>query len=175
MKKGWIRYFILFAALLLAGFYGYNIYPQARLPDDAFIDKMIVLKSERKLCVYSNEKLLKVYRISLGGNPRGTKQFEGDQRTPEGIYHIAGKNPNSTCYKNLGISYPDADDRKSAELAGKPTGGDIKIHGLLNGLGFIGRWHIFSDWTAGCIAVTNEQMDELYTHTPVGASIEIRP
>ncbi len=127
------------------------------------------------MVVYSNNIILKTYKISLGKNPIGDKEFEGDNKTPEGIYFINAKNSKSTCYKNLGISYPNITDIEKAKDLGKQTGGDIKIHGIINGYGFIGKFHRWVDWTAGCIAITDQEMDEMFNHTPIGTPIEIKP
>ena len=94
-------------------------------------------------------------------------------KTPEGIYYINDRNPNSICYLNLGISYPNEFDIKNARENNKSPGGDIKIHGLPNGYGFIGKFHRWKDWTWGCIAVTNREMKELYDNVPIGTEIEI--
>jgi murein L,D-transpeptidase YafK len=125
--------------------------------------------------IYSKGECVKTYIISLGKNPTGDKKFEGDKKTPEGKYFIYNKNPNSECYKNLGISYPSKQDMEEAKRLGKKVGGSIKIHGLLNGKGWIGKFHRFQDWTAGCIAVTNEEMEELYQIIEVGTPIIIKP
>ena len=171
MKKV-IRYVIIG---VLTGVIIYYFYPEKKLPPNVEIDKIVVLKSERKLQAFSNGKLLKTYTISLGRNPVGTKEFEGDKKTPEGLYTINDKNPNSGFHKNLGISYPNQEDIKRAEKIGKPVGGDIKIHGIRNRMGIIGKFQRLSDWTAGCIALTNSEIDDLYEHTPIGTPIEIRP
>ena len=113
--------------------------------------------------VYNKSTLVKTYKISLGKQPLGHKQFEGDNKTPEGIYYINGKNPNSLYHKNLGISYPNKHDKSFAKKHGKSAGGLIKIHGLPNGKGKIGKLHLMYDWTAGCIAVTNKEIDEIYS------------
>jgi murein L,D-transpeptidase YafK len=139
------------------------------------IDFIKVDKSERKLFVYSNGKLVKVYNIALGKKPNGAKQYQGDNKTPEGVYLINAKNSNSIAYKNLGISYPNNKDIDRAKKLGKSTGGDIKIHGMMNGLGFIGRFHTCFDWTNGCIAVTNSEIDELFKYIKIGTKIEILP
>jgi len=168
----------IFLAALLSSFlvlFIYNLLPEKNLPDNTTVDKILVLKSKRQLIVFSKGEQLKTYKIALGSNPIGPKQCEGDRKTPEGLYIINDKNPNSRFHKNLGISYPNADDLKNAQLLNKPAGGDIKIHGLQNGLGFIGKLQTTRDWTAGCIALTNNDVDELFAHTAVGTSIEIRP
>ena len=118
---------------------------------------------------------MKQYSISLGGNPIGHKQFEGDEKTPEGSYFIDGKNPNSKYYKNLGISYPNAEDKAFARSKGRNPGAAIKIHGLPNDKPWLGKLHLLKDWTHGCIAVTNKQMDEIYSSVKIGTKITILP
>lgn len=148
--------------------------PEPQLPAGTKIDKLVVLKSERKLLAYSHGQLIKTYIIALGRNPEGDKEYEGDKKTPQGLYYINDKNPNSDYHKNLGISYPNAEDTRHAKSLGKPAGGAIKIHGLRNGTGAIGKFHRLFDWTLGCIALTNKQIDELYTAVAVGTPIEIQ-
>ena len=130
-----------------------------------------VYKKKRCLEVYADSKLIKTYKISLGKQPLGHKQYEGDNKTPEGIYFIDGKNPYSSYHKNLGISYPNKKDKTFARKKGKSAGGSIKIHGLPNGKGKIGKLHLVYDWTAGCIAVTDKEIDEIYAATKVGTKI----
>jgi murein L,D-transpeptidase YafK len=153
----------------------YYFYPDSKIPENIVIDKLVVIKSQRLLFAYSNNELIKTYKISIGRNAVGQKEFEGDKKTPEGLYSINDKNPNSGYHKNLGISYPNEIDIVNAKKLGKPTGGDIKIHGMRNGLGLIGKFHRWFDWTLGCIALTNQEVDELYDHTPIGTLIEIKP
>jgi murein L,D-transpeptidase YafK len=153
----------------------YNLWPEKKLTTNTKINKLIVFKSKRELLAYTNGQLVKTYSISLGRNPSGDKEFEGDKKTPEGLYYINNKNQNSGYHKNLGISYPNKDDIKQAKLIGKPAGGDIKIHGLRNGVGFIGKLHRWFDWTLGCIALTNNEVDELYQAVEIGTPIEIYP
>ena len=145
------------------------------LPANTRIDFIVVEKAKRTMSVYAGEKLLKTYRIALGQQPVGAKQVQGDMKTPEGRYFIDGKNPNSQYHKNLGVSYPSAKDRAHAKKLGKPPGGDIKIHGLPNGMPDIGSAHALHDWTWGCIAVTNEEIDELYKAVTVRTIIDIKP
>lgn len=128
-------------------------------------------KGKRTLEIYEKEVLVKVYKIALGIQPIGHKQFEGDNRTPEGVYFIDGKNPYSSYHKNLGISYPNKKDRAFAKKKGKSAGGLIKIHGLPNGKGKIGKFHLLSDWTAGCIALTDQEIDEIYAATKIGVKV----
>ena len=139
------------------------------------VDEIIVLKSKRKLQLYFKGVKVKQYSISLGGNPIGHKQFEGDQKTPEGSYFIDGKNANSKYYKNLGISYPNDRDKYFARSKDKNAGGAIKIHGLPNDKPWLGKLHLLKDWTHGCIAVTNKQMDEIYRNIDIGTKITILP
>lgn len=145
------------------------------LPADSKIDRILVFKSLRQMWVYQGEKLLKIYPIALGDQPVGHKQFEGDEKTPEGIYRINERNPNSRYHKNLGISYPNQKDKDYAKSQGKSPGGLIKIHGLRNGMGYLGRQHLRDDWTDGCIAITDNEIDELYQSVIHNALIDIRP
>ncbi|KOS08266.1 hypothetical protein AM493_08425 [Flavobacterium akiainvivens] len=153
----------------------YYFYPGKKLPAGTVIDRLVVYKSKRTMEAWANGRLIKTYTIALGGNPTGHKEYEGDMRTPEGTYTINARNPNSAYHKNLGVSYPNSADRAHAASRGKSPGGDIKIHGLRNGRGYIGKFHRFKDWTHGCIAVTNPEIDELYAAVKDGAVIEILP
>src|SRR5690606_14005940 len=110
-----------------------------------------------------------------GRDPIGAKQLEGDNKTPEGTYRINDRNPNSDFHKNLGVSYPNADEVAFAEQSGKSAGGLIKIHGLRNGRGFIGKFHRWKDWTRGFIAVTDSEIDELYAAVQPNAILHIHP
>jgi len=172
MKRKLFLLSILITSILLVFFL---IYPEKKPDKTVRIDKIVVEKSKRRMYVYANGKIIKTYKISLGGNPVGKKQFEGDKKTPEGLYLINDKNPKSICYKNLGISYPNPQDIKNARKSGKKAGGLIKIHGITNGYGWLGKLHILIDWTAGCIAVTNSEMDELYNSVEQGTPVEIKP
>ncbi|MBN1185035.1 MAG: L,D-transpeptidase family protein [Bacteroidales bacterium] len=139
------------------------------------VDKVLVIKHKRKLYLLSGDKVVRTYRIVLGRNPKGHKEYEGDMRTPEGLYIINDRNPNSRFHKNLGISYPNEKDIEHAKEFGKSPGGQIKIHGLKNGLGWVGRFHLLRNWTFGCIAVTDKEVDEIYEMVEIGTPIEIRP
>ncbi|TBO39936.1 L,D-transpeptidase family protein [Pedobacter kyonggii] len=167
---------ILFTILLLVIAASiYNLYPEQKLPSNTEIDYIIVKKSNRQLLAYSKQKLIKTYQISLGDSPVGHKEFEGDEKTPEGVYVVNAKNPNSGYHKNLGVSYPNKKDIAKAKLLSKDPGGDIKIHGIRNNLGFIGKFQRFFDWTNGCMALTNNEVDELFYAVNIGTKIEIRP
>jgi murein L,D-transpeptidase YafK len=153
----------------------YYFYPEQKLASNIKIDSLLVYKSKRELMAYSKGQLIKTYKISLGKNATGDKETEGDKKTPEGVYFINAKNSNSGYYKNLGISYPNKQDIEVSKKLGKPTGGGIKIHGLRNGTGFISKFQRWYDWTAGCIALTDQEVDELYNSVDVGTKIEIKP
>lgn len=136
------------------------------------ITKIEVHKSARKMYLLHNSKVMKQYDIALGQQPVGHKQFEGDQKTPEGVYYIDRRNPNSRFHLSLGMSYPNQADRAYARSQGKSPGGDIFIHGRANkhtqrGLGW--------DWTDGCIAVTDDEMEEIYAMVKVGTPIVVFP
>jgi len=111
----------------------------------------------------------------LGKNPLGAKQEEGDMKTPEGVYKIDSRNPQSSFHLALHVSYPSDEDKQRAAAFGTSAGFDIMIHGIQNGSGWIGAFHRWKDWTAGCIAVTDEEIEELWRITPDGTTIEIRP
>jgi murein L,D-transpeptidase YafK len=109
----------------------------------------------------------------LGFNPEGDKKWEGDGKTPEGLYRINDKNPNSHFHRNLGVSYPNENDLAEASALGKNVGKDIKIHGLGTLRRPLGKLHLWIDWTAGCIAVSNAEIEELYNAVAVGTPIFI--
>ena len=142
---------------------------------DAKVDRIVLKKSERKLILMTGETMVKSYRVSLGRNPVGPKKQEGDNKTPEGLYIIDKHNPRSSFHLSLHISYPSAVDREHAQLSGVRPGGNIMIHGIKNGMGWIGSSHLLIDWTRGCIAVTNEEIEEIYDLVSDGTPIEIQP
>lgn len=128
-----------------------------------------VHKAARKLHLVGETRVLREYDIRLGGQPVGPKRFQGDKRTPEGNYRINGRNPQSAFYRSLQVSYPSRLDVSFAARRGKNPGGDIFLHGQPNGI----RRTILSDWTRGCVALSNEDMDELWKIIPVGCPITI--
>jgi murein L,D-transpeptidase YafK len=168
------RLALVICVLALAAYlYGHhNGHP---LPPGTTIDRVVVEKAARKLSIFRDSKQIKTYRIALGRNPVGAKQAEGDMKTPEGIYQIDSRNPQSGFHLALHISYPSDDDKTHAAERGVPAGFDIMIHGIRNGLGWIGAFHRWTDWTVGCIALTDEEIEELFRVTPDGTTIEIRP
>lgn len=145
------------------------------LSETAIADRVLVEKAARKLTLLRGGQPLKTYRVALGRAPDGPKEFEGDQRTPEGIYTIDFHKPDSDYHMALHISYPEPHDIDRAALDGRSAGSDIMIHGLPNGRGWIGRFHCWEDWTAGCIAVTDVEIEEIYHAVADGTPIEIRP
>ncbi|AGA91842.1 hypothetical protein Thimo_3162 [Thioflavicoccus mobilis 8321] len=144
----------------------------ASLPE---ADAVLVEKGRRRLHLLRDGAVYRSYRISLGGRARGHKEFEGDLRTPEGRYLLDWRNPNSCCYKSLHVSYPGPDDRQRAAERGLDPGGQIMVHGQLNGWGWLGWLNVRRDWTHGCIAVRNVPMEEIWQAVPDGTPIEIRP
>jgi murein L,D-transpeptidase YafK len=139
------------------------------------IDRIVVEKSAKRLSIFAGGNQIKSYRIALGRNPVGAKREEGDMKTPEGIYKIDSRNARSSFHLALHVSYPSDDDNQRAAARGISAGSDIMIHGIQNGRGWIGAFHRWKDWTAGCIALTDEGIEELWRVTPDGTPIEIRP
>lgn len=135
-------------------------------------DLVVVYKSSRKLVLFNQLQPLKSYRVGLGWSPNGDKQREGDGRTPEGTYYIDRRNAESRYHLSLGISYPNAMDMAEAAARGVRPGGDIFIHGAPKS-----TWtKLFKkDWTAGCIAVSNREIEEIWSMVPNGTPIVIRP
>ena len=138
-------------------------------------DKVLIEKQARRLTLLSKGEVIKTYRIALGGNPVGPKEIQGDYKTPEGTYIIDSRNEDSAFHLSLHISYPNEKDRMRARELGASPGGDIMIHGLKNGFSWVGASHADVDWTDGCIAVTDEEIEEIYRFVPNGTVVEIRP
>jgi murein L,D-transpeptidase YafK len=145
------------------------------LPAGVRADKVLVEKRARRLSLISGGRIIKSYRVALGRSPVAQKEREGDKRTPEGVYTIDRHNDRSGFYKALHVSYPSAEQRAKAANLGIDPGGDIMIHGLRNRFGWIGSAHRIRDWTAGCIAVTNPEIDEVFDAVPDGTVVEIVP
>lgn len=138
-------------------------------------DRILIEKKERRLTLLTKGKVLRTYKIALGGNPNGPKERQGDNKTPEGIYVIDSKNNNSRYHLSLHISYPNEKDKKRAKQLGVSPGGDIMIHGIKNGFSWAGDLHTEIDWTKGCIAVSDEEIEEIGRLAPNGTLVEIRP
>jgi murein L,D-transpeptidase YafK len=150
-----------------------NLLVWAAAPERA--DRFVIIKSERKMHLLKSGKQLRTFKVALGPNPVGHKEREGDGRTPEGEYRIDYRNARSQFHRSLHISYPNSRDRASARRRGVNPGGMIMIHGLGKNFGWIGTAHTANDWTLGCIAVTNEQIEEIWAMVPDGTVVEIRP
>jgi murein L,D-transpeptidase YafK len=138
-------------------------------------DSLVLNKGRRELVVYYRGDAVRTYYVALGRSPIGDKQRIGDNRTPEGLFFIEGRNPNSRYHLSLRISYPDATHRARAARLGVEPGGDIMIHGLPDEQAAFGPAHRDYDWTNGCIAVTNKEIEELWRVIRDGTPIEIKP
>jgi murein L,D-transpeptidase YafK len=134
-------------------------------------DKVVVIKCKRLLMLLKDGEIFKTYRISLGRQPSGRKTKAGDNRTPEGSYILDSRNPNSKYHLALHISYPNEADILNAQKLGVSPGGGIMIHGL--GRGMVAP--VFADWTSGCIAVSNKEIEEIWRFVQDGTPIEIKP
>lgn len=197
MKRRLQIAFLVFAAclLLLVSYRLYHLYSSptlsASLPDILVkpeppapppitkpmekITYILIEKAKRLMTVYHHGEVLRTYGIALGFSPLGHKEKEGDGKTPEGKYRVNGKNPHSQFHLSLQISYPSKADKIAARKKGVNPGSAIMIHGLQKGLGWIGAQHRRKDWTLGCVAVTNEEIEELYPFVEIGTLVEIKP
>ncbi|MEQ9261256.1 MAG: L,D-transpeptidase [Roseovarius sp.] len=148
--------------------------PEPRVPLTGTIDRIEIEKSARRLTVYREGEALRSYEVALGFAPEGAKARQGDGRTPEGTFRIDRRNPQSRFHLSLGLDYPQAEHVAAARAAGVSPGGDIFIHGQPNLMpaALLPRK---GDWTDGCIAVSNEEMEELWRITPLGTEVVIRP
>jgi murein L,D-transpeptidase YafK len=138
-------------------------------------DRIVIVKSARTLALLREGKVLKSYKVALGTEPVGAKTQQGDGKTPEGEYRISAKNEHSHFHLALRISYPNAADRERARKLGVNPGGDIFIHGLPPEWAWLGAAHRQKDWTAGCVAVNNGEIEEIWESVAVGTPVEIRP
>lgn len=138
-------------------------------------DLIVVEKAKRTMTLMSGDKVLKTYLVALGGHPVGAKERQGDRKTPEGSYVIESKNSHSQFHLSLRVSYPNVADRERARKLGVNPGGDIFIHGLAPSFSRIGALHRKIDWTDGCIAVTDQEIEEIWKLVPVGTKVEIKP
>jgi murein L,D-transpeptidase YafK len=138
-------------------------------------DRIIIVKSARTLTLLRRGQVLKTYKVALGREPSGAKTQRGDNRTPEGEYTIDAHNPHSQFHRSLHVSYPNAADRARASKLGVNPGGDIMIHGLPPAFAYLGPLHRQTDWTLGCIAVTDSEIEEIWSLVPNGTKVEIKP
>jgi murein L,D-transpeptidase YafK len=178
LKKALI---ILSAIIAAAIFLNHLFYPQIssaainKANKVVQADKVVVIKSKRAMFLLSNGEILRTYRVALGQNPKGHKIQYGDKRTPEGRYYLDAKNSNSEFHLAIRISYPNESDIKNARRLGVPPGCCIMIHGLPQDKAMLGILHRYRDWTRGCIAVTNSEMEEIWQLIEVGTPIKIKP
>jgi len=144
-------------------------------PIQGSVDRIVVEKAARRMNLYAGERLVRTYRISLGGGGLAPKVRSGDRRTPEGDYRITGRNPNSRYHLSLRIGYPTPAQAAAARAQGIDPGGDIMIHGMPNGRGPLAALYQGRDWTDGCIAVTDSEIEEVWTLVRDGARVRITP
>lgn len=140
----------------------------------ALADSVVVEKGARRLTLYHLGRPMRQYRVALGGQPVGDKVRAGDRRTPEGMFYIEGRNANSEFHLSLRLSYPDLRHKAQADSLGLSPGGDIMIHGLPRGRASLGALHRKSDWTNGCVALTDQEIEELWRSVPDGTPVEIK-
>jgi murein L,D-transpeptidase YafK len=148
---------------------------QTAIPAAMRTDRIVVEKSARTMKLMKGAKVLKTYKVALSRRPVGAKEREGDHKVPEGEYVVDSKNSHSRFHLALHISYPNAVDREKAQKLGARPGGNIEIHGLDSKYAWVGSLQRQVDWTDGCIAVTNPEIDEIWPMVPVGTPVEIRP
>lgn len=170
-----MRLGLLGLALLIAGIAVWSMWPTPTLPADARADLVVVHKAARRLELYRAGVLLKSYAVSLGRHPIGAKRQQGDGRTPEGEYRLDFRKADSSFYRALHISYPGPADWAAARSLRVAPGGLVMLHGMKNGLGWLGRLHLAVDWTDGCVAVTDREMDEIWRAVPDGTKIVLTP
>ena len=175
MKKGWIITGVVLAVVVGGVYVADKLYPGMAATTLPPIDKVVVKKGERTLSLLKAGTVFKTYRVSLGGEPFGHKEREGDSRTPEGNYFIDWRNPHSQFHLSMHISYPNTEDHTHAERGGYSPGGAIMIHGRPNWIGWIDFLFEGQDWTNGCIAVNNIEMEEIWNSVRNGTPIEIHP
>ena len=157
MKPRTVRILWLLAAVMLSA---PGATTQTSAPKEK-ADRVLVLKSERKLMLQQKGKTIRTYKISLGGEPLGAKTRQGDHKTPEGVYILDRRNAHSQFHKALHVSYPSTADHARTKQLGVSPGGDIFVHGLPNRSCWVGQAQVLHDWTDGCIAVTCEEIDEI--------------
>ena len=170
-----VRPIVSLASIVLAWLSAAAFAENDILPPAVVIDRILVVKSERKLYLLNAGNIVRSFDIALGLVPGGHKQREGDFRTPEGVYYVEAKNANSDYFLSLKISYPNERDRARARAQGVDPGGQIMIHGLPNEPKFPESRYRGWDWTDGCIAVSNSDMVDLWLMTSIATPIEIRP
>lgn len=178
--KTLLRLLIYILLLISLGFFAASVFSppvQVQLPPPPAltgeVDLIVIEKTARRMQLFQDGKPVRTYRIALGFAPDGDKDRQGDGKTPEGVFTIDRRNAASAFHLSLGLDYPRPEDIAKAAAGGYSPGGDIFIHGQPNALpdGF----RLKGDWTAGCIAVTNTEIREIWAATPIGTKVEIRP
>lgn len=149
--------------------------PVIGIKSQVLADSIVVEKLKHTMTLFAAGLAVRTYQVALGKQPKGDKIKIGDGRTPEGVFHIDFRNAQSKYHKSLHISYPDAAHLERASSMGSSAGGDIMIHGLPPAYANIGAAHRQYDWTEGCIAVTDAEIEEIWRAVPVGAIIQIKP
>lgn len=173
-----VRLLVYLLLLIGFGFIAASLYsPMRPLPTPppltGEVERIVIEKAARRLQLIQDGKLVRTYQIALGFAPSGDKVRQGDGKTPEGVFTIDRRNDESAFHLSIGLDYPRPDDRKRASRGGYSPGGDIFIHGQPNALAE--GLKIKGDWTAGCIALTNAEIREIWAVTPIGTKVEIRP
>lgn len=163
------RSMILAGAATLAGCARADGSPRFLTYDGPAVTGIVAWKERRRMVLMHNETILRDYHIELGFTPQGHKQFEGDGKTPEGFYWVDRKNARSRYHLSVGVSYPNDQDRAYAHAQGRSPGGDIFFHGTPR------RYRNATDWTAGCMAITNEEVEEMYAMVALGTPMMILP
>lgn len=150
--------------------YLWPVSPPAQKPA---VDFILVDKHQHEMQLFDHGKVVRRYAVALGRGGHGAKTRAGDNKVPEGLYRITGRNPQSAFHLSLRIGYPTVQQQTDAKRAGVDPGGDVMIHGIRRGMGWLGAWHRELDWTRGCIAVTDEEIEEIWRIVPGGTPIEI--
>lgn len=171
--RAWRR--VAIAVAVVAGMFGVHGARAEVAPGDLKADKVVVLKGARQLLLFSGDRVIESFRIALGRNPEGSKTRAGDGRTPEGHYVLDWRNPESRFHRSIHISYPGPEDIERGRALHVSPGGDIMIHGLPPGAEDLGPDQADFDWTEGCIAVSNSEIDEIWARVSDGTPIDILP
>ena len=172
-RTGWLISLAVCATALLLSFEILHKREGSQLEGQA--DYLVIDKSHHTMTLLRRGEVLKTYAVALGRGGTGSKIRAGDNRVPEGLYRIEGRNAHSAFHRALRVGYPTPEQARQAHLRGVDPGGDIMVHGIRNGLGWIGPLQSHLDWTKGCIAVTDAEIEEIWRAVPHGTPIEIRP
>ncbi|WP_263409198.1 L,D-transpeptidase family protein [Terriglobus tenax] len=170
----WLR-LLLVITVLLTVFSFLTTMPRQSLPIGTRADRIVVMKHSHTLYLLSKGTVLKSYQVALGRGGLAPKRKRDDNLVPEGIYSLTGRNEYSAFHRSLRIGYPTPVQNAEARAAGVDPGSDVMLHGICNGLGWLGRVHRTVDWTRGCIAVTDDEIEEIWRAVPNGTPIDIRP